>query len=76
MAGLYDADPATVDLVAVGERANEVVAGGVNVEVVCRRPEGGLRLRVFERGVGETRSCGTGALASFGFGALTLSAPH
>jgi diaminopimelate epimerase len=38
---------------------------GVNVEFVERRPlpGGGLRARVYERGVGETGSCGTGACA-------------
>lgn len=35
---------------------------GVNTEFV-RREGGRLQVRVWERGVGETRSCGTGALA-------------
>jgi diaminopimelate epimerase len=34
---------------------------GVNVEFVARRGEGHVAMRVHERGVGETRSCGTGA---------------
>jgi diaminopimelate epimerase len=34
---------------------------GVNVELVVRRGEGHVGLRVHERGSGETRSCGTGA---------------
>jgi diaminopimelate epimerase len=33
---------------------------GVNVELAERVAEGHLRMRVHERGVGETRSCGTG----------------
>ena len=33
---------------------------GVNVELVERVGEAHLRMRVHERGVGETRSCGTG----------------
>jgi len=38
---------------------------GVNVELVEARPGGGaIRMRVHERGVGETRSCGTGACAA------------
>ncbi|HET7327854.1 MAG TPA: diaminopimelate epimerase [Nocardioidaceae bacterium] len=37
---------------------------GVNVEVVEPRGPGHLRMRVYERGVGETRSCGTGACAA------------
>ena len=36
---------------------------GVNVEFVVRRGDRALALRVFERGVGETPSCGTGACA-------------
>jgi diaminopimelate epimerase len=40
---------------------------GVNVEVVNVLPDGPagphVRMRVYERGVGETRSCGTGACA-------------
>jgi diaminopimelate epimerase len=57
---------------------------GVNVEVLTA-PAGGLvRMRVHERGVGETRSCGTGtvaaavaALASAGAdtGTLTVRVP-
>ncbi|HMA46368.1 MAG TPA: diaminopimelate epimerase [Frankiaceae bacterium] len=37
---------------------------GVNVEVVAPDPRGGLVMRVHERGVGETLSCGTGACAA------------
>ena len=35
---------------------------GANVEIVVGRP-GGVAMRVYERGVGETSSCGTGACA-------------
>ncbi len=37
---------------------------GVNVEFVKRRSDGYVAMRVHERGVGETRSCGTGACAA------------
>jgi diaminopimelate epimerase len=37
---------------------------GVNVEFVVRRGPGQIAMRVYERGVGETRSCGTGACAA------------
>ena len=37
---------------------------GVNVEFVVRLGAGRLAMRVFERGAGETRSCGTGACAA------------
>ncbi|MGH8967330.1 MAG: hypothetical protein ACRDXB_18660, partial [Actinomycetes bacterium] len=36
---------------------------GVNVEFVVHRGEHHVAMRVFERGSGETRSCGTGACA-------------
>jgi diaminopimelate epimerase len=45
-----------------------VPGNGVNVELVVplslEGSRGRLRMRVFERGVGETRSCGTGACAA------------
>jgi diaminopimelate epimerase len=41
-----------------------VFPNGVNVEFVSPPTEGAVRMRVFERGVGETRSCGTGTVAS------------
>jgi diaminopimelate epimerase len=37
---------------------------GVNVEFVARQGDRHLAMRVHERGVGETRSCGTGACAA------------
>jgi len=37
---------------------------GVNVEFVVRQGERHIAMRVHERGVGETRSCGTGAVAA------------
>lgn len=36
---------------------------GVNLEAVAEGGPGRLRARVFERGVGETRACGSGAVA-------------
>ncbi|SDP86314.1 diaminopimelate epimerase [Lentzea jiangxiensis] len=37
---------------------------GVNVELINTIGDNALRMRVHERGVGETRSCGTGTVAS------------
>ena len=49
---------------------HDVYPDGVNVEFVRRVGEGYLSLRVHERGVGETRSCGTGACAAMVAAAL------
>jgi diaminopimelate epimerase len=35
----------------------------VNVEFIQRQPDGSVSMRVWERGVGETNACGTGATA-------------
>jgi len=37
---------------------------GVNLELFRRLGDGRVEMRVYERGVGETRSCGTGAVAT------------
>lgn len=37
---------------------------GVNVEILTPARDGAVRMRVHERGVGETRSCGTGTVAA------------
>jgi len=60
-------DLARVDLTAE-PTVRPVPPNGINVELVVLEPVGNgvgrLRMRVFERGVGETRSCGTGAVAA------------
>jgi diaminopimelate epimerase len=52
-----------VDLVALGEAVNAKVAGGANVHLVTAA-DGGIAVRTYERGVGLTQACGTGACAS------------
>jgi diaminopimelate epimerase len=47
-----------------GMHPQEVYPQGVNVEFVVSTGEHRIAMRVFERGVGETRSCGTGACAA------------
>lgn len=42
----------------------EFFPAGVNVEVLTPLTEGAVHMRVHERGVGETRSCGTGTVAA------------
>lgn len=54
------------DLDALGALANEKVPGGVNVELVTPGAEGDLAMAVYERGVGRTLACGTGACAAAG----------
>jgi diaminopimelate epimerase len=53
------------DLVARGRRANDLIPGGINVELVTPGPQPGeLTMKVYERGVGVTEACGTGACAA------------
>ena len=51
------------DLIAIGARLNEEVAGGVNVGFAEVR-DADIHLRVYERGAGYTAACGSGALAA------------
>jgi diaminopimelate epimerase len=54
-----------VDLEARGREINEMVPGGVNVELIAPGPgPDELTMKVYERGVGLTRACGTGACAA------------
>jgi diaminopimelate epimerase len=68
LACLTDVDVDTLDLTGQPEFDAVLFPDGVNVEVVNVLPAGDadahIRLRVHERGVGETRSCGTGACAA------------
>ena len=52
------------DLVALGERVNASTPGGTNVEVIATGPAGSIVMSVYERGVGPTQACGTGAVAA------------
>lgn len=52
------------DLVELGVRVNEATPGGANVELVALDEHGELRMWVYERGVGPTQACGTGAVAA------------
>jgi diaminopimelate epimerase len=56
------AGPELLDLTSAPQVAVERFPEGVNVEVYAHTPTG-LRMRVHERGSGETLSCGTGACA-------------
>jgi diaminopimelate epimerase len=57
-------DEGEVDLVALGEAVNAKVAGGANVHLLTVTAAPGIAVRTYERGVGPTLACGTGACAS------------
>lgn len=60
-----DADGlAALDLSRAPEYDHAVFPHGVNVEFVTAARADRVHMRVFERGVGETRSCGTGTVAA------------
>ena len=55
----------TEDVVGMGPQVESHTPGGVNVEFVTLGPgPDELTMRVWERGVGETQACGTGACAA------------
>ncbi|MGU3433388.1 diaminopimelate epimerase [Actinomycetes bacterium M1A6_2h] len=54
----------TLDLSAQPEFDADTFPHGVNIEFVTVPRDGAVDMRVFERGVGETRSCGTGTVAA------------
>jgi diaminopimelate epimerase len=53
-----------LDLTTQPAYDGELFPHGVNVEFVSPLRDGGVVMRVHERGVGETRSCGTGTVAA------------
>ncbi len=62
---LLGPDPAGVDVAELGSRLQGVHPGGINVEFISTGPgPNAITLRVWERGVGETRACGTGSAAA------------
>ncbi len=56
-----EATLAGLDLTRSPDHDESLYPEGVNVELVVRRGERHVAMRVHERGSGETRSCGTGA---------------
>ena len=60
----WGSDLATLDLEAEGVTLAKSSYGECNVEFALRNSAEDLRLRVRERGVGETMACGTGACAT------------
>jgi diaminopimelate epimerase len=63
---LFVPDPEEADVANIGARIERdpIFPGGANVEFAAVRPDNVIDLRVWERGVGETLACGTGAAAA------------
>lgn len=61
---LSRAELAALDVAAPVQFDRTQFPDGVNVEVLTAAVDGVVRMRVHERGVGETRSCGTGTVAA------------
>jgi diaminopimelate epimerase len=53
-----------VDLVELGESVNAKVPGGANVHLLSGEAGDRIAIRTYERGVGPTLACGTGACAA------------
>jgi diaminopimelate epimerase len=58
-----DSELQALDLTSAPEFDASVFPEGVNIEFVVVLAADRVRMRVYERGVGETRSCGTGTVA-------------
>lgn len=57
-------DPDVVDVAATGASLESEYPEGINVHFVAVDSEDHLRMRVWERGVGITQACGSGAVAA------------
>jgi diaminopimelate epimerase len=64
LVSVVDDDIASLDLRNQPDYDHDFFPQGVNLEFVNPLGEGALRMRVHERGVGETRACGTGTVAA------------
>ncbi|BBX22225.1 diaminopimelate epimerase [Mycolicibacter terrae] len=62
--GLSAAELAALDVAAPVFFDRTQFPDGVNVEILTAPHDGAVAMRVHERGVGETRSCGTGTVAA------------
>ncbi|NKZ09440.1 diaminopimelate epimerase [Mycolicibacterium septicum] len=62
--GLTEGELAALDVGAPVSFDEQLFPEGVNVEVLTVPVDGAVSMRVHERGVGETRSCGTGTVAA------------
>ncbi|MBL8918518.1 MAG: diaminopimelate epimerase [Myxococcaceae bacterium] len=72
---LLDTPPADARRLGPGLEVHPLFPDRTNVEFVEPRSEGGLRVTVWERGVGITLACGTGACATVVASALAGRSP-
>jgi diaminopimelate epimerase len=63
-AAAADHDTGVVRLVELGERVNGKLSEGANVHLLTDGGRGSIVIRTYERGVGPTLACGTGACAA------------
>lgn len=73
---LLDTPPSQAERLGPGLEVHPLFPNRTNVEFVEPRPEGGLRVTVWERGVGITLACGTGACATVVASALDGRSPY
>ena len=73
-----DSDPSELDIAHIGPaiESHSLFPERVNVEFVQMQPDGSLKMRVWERGSGETMACGTGACATAVAAMLTGRTPQ
>ncbi|MEM8926188.1 MAG: diaminopimelate epimerase [Actinomycetota bacterium] len=63
LVALFD-DIRAIDIASVGPAIESDYAQGLNVHVASVTSHGGIDMRIWERGVGATDACGTGACAA------------
>ncbi len=76
LAGLVDGPLAGYDLTRPPELNPALFPDGGNTELVQVTGPGAVQMRVYERGSGETRSCGTGAVAAAAAAAYAAGQDH
>jgi diaminopimelate epimerase len=73
---VFDVACTEQELDDLGPRISQALAGGTNVEIVRASGPAAFDVLVWERGVGRTLACGTGAAAVAALAAMTGRAPY